>query len=33
MAGIAFLCVLPLLFFLKTPDREGPAPKVDLHLE
>jgi DHA2 family multidrug resistance protein len=33
MAGIAFLCVLPLLFFLKTPDRAGPAPKVDLHLE
>jgi len=31
LAGIAFLAVLPLLAFLKTPEVKGP--KVDLHLE
>jgi DHA2 family multidrug resistance protein len=31
MAGVAFLAVLPLLAFLKTP--EVKSPKVDLHLE
>jgi DHA2 family multidrug resistance protein len=33
MAGIAFLAVLPLLIFLKTPDSKAPAVKVDLHME
>jgi DHA2 family multidrug resistance protein len=33
VAGICFLAVLPLLIFLKTPDMEGPAPKVDVHME
>ena len=33
MAGIAFLVVLPLLFFLKTPEVKGPAPKIDAHIE
>ena len=31
LLGIAFLAVLPLLAFLKTPEVKGP--KVDLHLE
>ncbi len=35
LAGIAFLLVLPLLFFLKTPDDLPAAPheKVDVHIE
>ncbi len=35
VAGIAFLFVLPLLFFLKSPDHDGgaAAPKVDAHIE
>jgi DHA2 family multidrug resistance protein len=33
MAGIAFLIVLPLLLFLKTPETNEPAPKVDVHIE
>jgi hypothetical protein len=33
VAGVCFLAVLPLLFFLKTPEQEGPAPKVDVHME
>ena len=35
VSGIAFLFVLPLLFFLKSPDHDdaGPAPKVEAHLE
>jgi DHA2 family multidrug resistance protein len=33
MAGLAFLAVLPLLFFLKTPEAKGPAPKVEVHME
>jgi DHA2 family multidrug resistance protein len=34
-AGIAFLFVLPLLFFLKVKEdpKAGPAPKVDVHIE
>jgi DHA2 family multidrug resistance protein len=31
LAGIIFLLILPLLFFLKTGDT--PAPKVDVHLD
>lgn len=33
MAGVAFLAVLPLLIFLKTPDTDEPAPKVEVHME
>jgi DHA2 family multidrug resistance protein len=33
MAGLAFLVVLPLLYFLKAPDHGGPAVKVDVHVE
>ena len=34
VSGIAFLFVLPLLVFLKSPDHDdGPAPKVEAHLE
>ena len=34
VSGIAFLFVLPLLFFLKSPDHDaGPAPKVEAHVE
>ena len=33
VAGICFLAVLPLLFFLKTPEQLGPAAKVDVHME
>ena len=34
LAGITFLLVLPLLFFLKTPTtRAGPPLKVDVHME
>jgi DHA2 family multidrug resistance protein len=33
LAGLAFLFVLPLLAYLKMPKQEGPAPKVDVHLE
>jgi MFS transporter, DHA2 family, multidrug resistance protein len=35
LAGIAFLVVLPLLFFLKTPEakKDQPAIKVDVHIE
>ncbi len=32
LSGIAFLAVLPLLIFLKSPDH-GEAPKVDAHIE
>jgi DHA2 family multidrug resistance protein len=32
VCGIAFLCVLPLVFFLRSPDH-GPAEKVDVHIE
>jgi DHA2 family multidrug resistance protein len=31
LAGIAFLCVLPLLLFLRSPDHD--APKVEVHVE
>jgi DHA2 family multidrug resistance protein len=30
ITGIAFLCVLPLVFFLKMPKR---AEKIDVHME
>jgi len=35
VAGIAFLLVLPLLFFLKSPDHDEAqgAPKIDAHVE
>jgi DHA2 family multidrug resistance protein len=37
LSGILFLVVLPLLYFLKSPDHDGPgkgaAPKVDVHVE
>jgi DHA2 family multidrug resistance protein len=33
LAGIAFLFVLPLLFFLKVPEIDGPAPKVDIPMD
>ncbi len=33
LAGIAFLFVLPLLFFLKVPEVQGPAPKIDLPMD
>ncbi len=38
LAGVLFLLVLPLLFFLKTPDSvddpaSGPVPKADVHVE
>jgi DHA2 family multidrug resistance protein len=35
LAGFAFLAVLPLLFFLKTPEvkKDQPAVKVDVHIE
>jgi DHA2 family multidrug resistance protein len=33
VAGICFLAVLPLLFFLKTPDQMASGPKVDVHME
>ena len=33
VAGVAFLAVLPLLFFLKTGESKGPAPKPDVHME
>jgi DHA2 family multidrug resistance protein len=33
VAGISFLAVLPLLFFLKTPEQSGPAAKVEVHME
>lgn len=32
VSGIAFLLVLPLLIFLKSPDH-GEAPKIDAHIE
>jgi DHA2 family multidrug resistance protein len=33
MAGLAFLFVLPLLYFLKAPKLGGPPVKVDVHME
>ena len=33
MAGLAFLFVLPLLYFLKAPKLGAPAIKVDVHME
>jgi len=35
LAGLTFLAVLPLLFFLKTKEEPhgAPAPKVDVHIE
>jgi DHA2 family multidrug resistance protein len=33
MAGLAFLFVLPLLYFLKAPKLGAPAVKVDIHME
>ena len=35
VAGVAFLAVLPLLIFLKSPDRAGggPAPKIEVHID
>ncbi|MDB4966384.1 MAG: Drug resistance transporter EmrB/QacA subfamily [Myxococcales bacterium] len=33
VSGIAFLCVMPLLYFLKAPRTNGPSPKVDVHVE
>jgi DHA2 family multidrug resistance protein len=33
LAGLAFLFVLPLLYFLKAPKADGPAVKVDVHME
>ncbi len=33
MAGLAFMFVLPLLYFLKAPKDGAPAVKVDIHLE
>jgi MFS transporter, DHA2 family, multidrug resistance protein len=33
MAGIAFLFVLPLLYFLKAPKTSGAAPKPEVHVE
>jgi len=39
LSGIAFLAVLPLLYFLRSPDHDGPAeprgaaPKADVHIE
>lgn len=33
MAGLAFLFVLPLLYFLKTPKGDAAAVKVDVHME
>jgi DHA2 family multidrug resistance protein len=35
LAGLAFLLVLPLLYFLKVPDeaKAGPTPKIDVHME
>jgi hypothetical protein len=32
ICGIAFLCVLPLVLFLRTPDH-GTAEKVDVHID
>ena len=32
ICGIAFLCVLPLVFFLKMP-KGGPSEKVEVHME
>ncbi len=32
-AGLAFLTVLPLLLFLKTPDHGAPVEKIEVHLE
>jgi DHA2 family multidrug resistance protein len=33
MAGIAFLFVLPLLYFLKAPRNLGAGPKPEIHVE
>ena len=33
MAGIAFLFVLPLLYFLKAPRSLGAGPKPEVHVE
>jgi DHA2 family multidrug resistance protein len=35
LAGVSFLFVLPLLWFLKVPDhlKDGPKEKVDVHME
>ena len=35
IAGIAFLSVLPLLWFLKMPDEkeDGPTEKIEVHME
>ncbi len=33
MAGLAFMFVLPLLYFLKAPPAGAPAVKVDVHME
>ena len=39
LSGIAFLAVLPLLYFLRSPDHDAPAkpgvgaPKADVHIE
>jgi DHA2 family multidrug resistance protein len=33
LTGIAFLFVMPLLFFLKAPAKSTAAPKVDVHVE
>jgi DHA2 family multidrug resistance protein len=33
VSGIAFLCVMPLLYFLKAPRTNTPSPKVDVHVE
>lgn len=33
IAGIAFLCVLPLVFLLRTPQGQGASEKVEVHVE
>jgi DHA2 family multidrug resistance protein len=33
LSGIVFLAVMPLLFFLRTPDDTPKAPKIDVHVE
>src|SRR5205807_4220425 len=33
LSGIAFVCVIPLLYFLKAPRTAAPSPKAEVHVE
>ena len=33
LSGVAFVCVMPLLYFLKAPKTAAPSPKAEVHVE